>query len=204
MDLNNVKILLFDFGGVVVDIDRNQAVQRFEEIGVEQADSLLDAYKQSGIFLQLEEGTISPHDFRNALCALAGKEISSEEIDYAWMGFFTSVDQNRLDYINKLRKSYRVCLLSNTNPIVMGWARSAQFSQSGKPLDAYFDKLYLSYQMGVVKPAPAIFEQILKLENVPPNQIMFFDDGLANIKVAASLGFKTQLVNEGQDFRTLF
>ena len=204
MDLSNIKILLFDFGGVVVDIDRGKAVQRFEEIGLEQADSLLDTYKQNGIFLQLEEGILTPGEFYDALCQLAGKEIPSEQIDYAWMGFFPAVKQERLDYINNLRKNYRVCLLSNTNPIVMGWARSAQLSQAGKPLDAYFDKLYLSYQMGMVKPKPEIFEQILKSENIAPDQIMFFDDGPANIEVAASLGFKTQLVNEGQDFRDLF
>jgi putative hydrolase of the HAD superfamily len=204
VDLNNIKVLLFDFGGVVVDIDRERAVQRFEEIGVEQADSLLNSYKQNGIFLQLEEGILTPGEFYNALCELAGKDIPSERIDYAWMGFFPSVNQDRLNFINELRKKYRVCLLSNTNPIIMEWARSAQFSQEGKPLDTYFDKLYLSYQMGMVKPKHEIFEQILKSENVTPEHIMFFDDGPANIETASAMGFKTQLVEEGQDFRILF
>ncbi len=204
MDLSDIKVLLLDFGGVVVDIDRDNAVQRFEEIGLEQADSLLDSYKQNGIFLQLEEGILTPHDFYSALCQLAGKDIPSEQIDYAWMGFFPHINQKRLDFINELRKKYRVCLLSNTNPIVMSWARSPQFSQVGKSLDDYFDKIYLSYQMGMVKPKREIFEQILKSENIPASQIMFFDDGPANIEMAALLGFKTQLVNEGQDFRDYF
>lgn len=204
MDLSNIKVLLFDFGGVVVDIDRNNAVQRFEEIGLEQADSLLDSYKQSGIFLQLEEGILTPHEFYEALCDLADKHIPSEQIDYAWMGFFPHINQERLDFINELRKKYRVCLLSNTNPIIMSWARSVQFSQSGKPLDAYFDKLYLSYQMGMVKPKREIFEQILKSENIPANQVMFLDDGPANIEMASSLDFRTQLIAEQQDFRELF
>ena len=204
MDLSDIKILLLDFGGVVVDINRDEAVQRFEELGVEQADSLLDTYKQNSIFLQLEEGILSSGEFYDALCKLSDKELSAEQIDYAWMGFFSFVNQERLDFINELRKKYRVCLLSNTNPIIMGWARSPQFSQAGKPLDAYFDKLYLSYQMGMVKPKREIFEQILKSENVPPHQIMFIDDSEANIKMAASLGFKAQLANGEQDFRTLF
>lgn len=204
MNLDNIKILLFDFGGVVVDIDRDRAVKRFEEIGVEQADSLLDAYKQNGIFLQIEEGIINPLEFYDALCKLAGKNIPSDKIDYAWMGFFPSVNQERLDFINELRKEYRVCLLSNTNPIIMGWARSAKLSQKGEPLDYYFDKLYLSYQMGMVKPSKEIFEEIIKSENISPSQIMFFDDGPANIEMAESLGYKAQLVKEGQDFRELF
>lgn len=204
MDLSNIKVLLFDFGGVVVDINRDNAVQRFKKIGVEQADSILDTYKQSGIFLQLEEGILTPGEFYDALRELTGKAIPSEQIDYAWMGFFPSVNQERLDFINELRKKYRVCLLSNTNPIVMGWARSERFSQAGMPLDAYFDKLYLSYQMGMVKPKHEIFEQILKSENITPDQIMFFDDGPANVEIASSMGFGTQLVAEGQDFRSLF
>lgn len=204
MDLKNIKTIIFDFGGVVVDINRDSAVKRFKEVGVDEADSLLDTYRQEGIFLALEEGKLSRHEFYDELRKLAGKQIANERIDYAWKGFFLHVDQGRLDFLTELRKNYRVCLLSNTNPIVMAWARSSQFSPAGKPLDDYFDKLYLSYQMGVAKPHREIFEQVIQSENLAPSQMLFIDDGAANIEMATSLGFQTAMPKHGEDFRIYF
>ena len=126
--IEGIETIIFDLGGVILDIDREKAVERFKAIGLSQADDLLDSYKQQGIFLQLEEGKLSRHEYYDELRKLAGAEMSGEQIDYAWMGFFPPVIQGRLDFVNELRGEYRICLLSNTNPIAMEGALSPRFS----------------------------------------------------------------------------
>ena len=143
-----IKNIVFDFGGVIVDIDRDKAVQAFIKIGLADADTRLDKYHQTGIFQELEEGKLSADEFRRQLGDLCGRELTMEETKQAWLGFFKEVDLRKLDYILELRKSYHVYLLSNTNPFVMSWACSPEFSSRRKPLNDYCDKLYLSYQLG--------------------------------------------------------
>ncbi len=202
--MKDIKNIVFDFGGVIVDISREQAVKNFKEVGLEQADEMLGIYKQEGIFLELEEGTLSREDFYDELRKLTGKNITNEQIDYGWFGFFLPIVQGRVDFLLELRKKYNLFLLSNTNPIVMSWARSSQFSSAGKPLDDYFDKLYLSYQLGVIKPESLIFEKMIDDAKINPAETLFIDDGKSNVEVGAKFGFKTFQPKEGEDYRDFF
>lgn len=196
-----IKNIIFDFGGVIVDISRTHAVKRFESIGVANADELLDKYHQKGIFLEVEDGRIDAAEFCAKLGEMCGREISFEEAQYAWLGFMDGVPQYRLDYLLELRKKYRLYLLSNTNPFIMGWARSTGFTSAGLPLDDYLDKLYLSYQVGVVKPNREIFDFMIQDSGLIPEESVFVDDGGANIEMGASLGFRTMQPLNGEDWR---
>lgn len=196
-----IKNLIFDFGGVIVDLERNNAVKRFEELGVTNAEELLDKYHQKGIFLEVEDGRIDADGFCKKLGELVNREISFEEAQYGWLGFMAGVPLYRLEYLEELHKMYNLYLLSNTNPFIMSWARSDKFTSLGKPLDAYFDKLYLSYQIGVVKPDQGIFDYMIKDVELNPAESVFIDDGSANIEMGKKLGFKTFQPINGEDWR---
>ena len=205
MELKGIKNLVFDLGGVILTLNRDQAVRRFEQIGIENANELLDVYHQQGIFLQLENGELSQDGFYDALRKEAGKDISNEDIDWAWMGFFTECPEYKLKMLEDLReKGYNLYLLSNTNPIIMSWALSPEFSPQGKTLADYFDKLYLSYQMECVKPSPSIFEAMVADSGMIPEESLFIDDGAANVQAAQKLGFKIYQPKNGEDFRHVF
>lgn len=197
---NMIKNLVFDFGGVVVDLNWDKAVRHFAELGLPNADKVLDRYKQNGLFLELEEGKITAEEFKKGLEAMCGRELSDEELLKAWLGFLNEVSLPRLKVLEELHRKYKMYLLSNTNPYVMGWARSSAFSGDGKGLDYYFDKLYLSYQMGITKPDINIFKRMLEDGNMVPEETLFIDDGLANIEAARSLGLDTLHVIEGEDW----
>lgn len=116
-----IKNIVFDFGGVIADIDREQAVQAFIRLGVKDADRILDKYHQTGIFQELEEGTLTEEAYRNELGKLCGRTLSWEEVQQAWLGFFTGIDVRKLHYLETLRREgYKLYVLSNTNPYVMG------------------------------------------------------------------------------------
>jgi putative hydrolase of the HAD superfamily len=190
--MSEIKNVVFDFGGVIVDINRTAALNKFKETGIENIEELLDPYRQKGLFCKIEDGSMSREDFYAEICRLTGKHIDSKDIDQAWFDFIVMpVEQTRLDYILKLRTKYKVLLLSNTNDIIMSWAMSEKFSPAGKPLDYYFDELYLSYKTGYMKPDFKIFEVMTGLSGINPAETLFIDDSEANIAAGKTLGFKT-------------
>lgn len=196
-----IKNIVFDFGGVIADISREQAVQAFQDLGLKDADARLDKYHQTGIFQELEEGKLSADGFRHELGKLCGRELTPEDTRRAWLGFFTGVDSRKLEYLLELRKSYKVYILSNTNPFVMSWARSPEFSPAGKPLDDYCDKMYLSYQIGITKPAREIFDYMVKDSGMLPAETLFVDDGASNTRAAEELDFRAFQPENGSDWR---
>ncbi|MCC8199708.1 MAG: HAD family phosphatase [Tannerellaceae bacterium] len=199
--MSSIKNVVFDLGGVIITLNRDCAVKRFEEIGIKDAAELIDPYEQKGFFLEVENGRIDAEGFRRKLSEHAGTEITKEQATYGWMGFVVDVPQYKLDYILALRKNYHVYLLSNTNPIIQEWARSSAFSAAGRPIGDYFDKMYASYEIGITKPDPAIYEYMLKDSGMIPSETLFIDDGRLNIEVVRSLGIHTYQPENNEDWR---
>jgi putative hydrolase of the HAD superfamily len=205
IDLKGIRNIVFDLGGVIITLDRDEAVRRFTAAGAGNAAELLNAYHQNGIFLELESGNLSRTAFYDAFRHETGSTASDAVIDAGWLGFMKDVPVAKLRMLENLRaRGYRLYLLSNTNPVIMEWALSPAFSSEGKPLDAYFDKLYLSYQMKCVKPDAVIFHKMIDDSGLLPAETLFLDDGEANVKMGQKLGFRTYLPVNGEDFSPLF
>ena len=196
-----IKNLVFDFGGVIVDLDKDKAIRAFRNLGMENIEDYIGLYAQKGIFLEVEDGQIDDLTFCKKISEIVGRKLSYEEVKQAWLGFFAGMDEFKLDYIEKLRSKYNLYILSNTNPFVQSWAQSTDFSSKGRSLRDYFDKIYTSYEIGYIKPAPEIFEFMIKDANLNPAETLFIDDGESNIKIAEELGFKTYLAADGEDWR---
>lgn len=186
-----IKQVIFDFAGVITDLTWEGAVVSFTNAGLKNADKILDKYHQSGILQALEEGKMDTETFRKEFSMMCERELTQEEIKKAWMGYFNGLDERKLEYIENLRKEYKVYLLSNTNPYVMSWACSSEFSSKGKGLHEYFDKLYLSYEIGFTKPHEEIYKYMLKDGNMKPEESLFVDDGSSNVETAQRLGMHT-------------
>ncbi|WP_080903683.1 HAD family phosphatase [Parabacteroides sp. Marseille-P3160] len=196
-----IKNIIFDLGGVIIDLEREQSVKRFIEIGVSDAETLLDPYEQKGIFLELENGSLTFPQFCDKLRAHTGKNISEEAISHAWKGFIMDVPAYKLEYLLELRKKYKLYLLSNTNPVIMDWARTPQFTPAGRPITDYFDKIYASYEIGITKPDPAIFEYMIRDAGLDPSESLFVDDGKRNVEVGEEFGFLTYQPFNKEDWR---
>ena len=134
---------------------------------------------------------------------MCGKPLEREEVRQAWMGFVSGMDIRKLDYIAQLRqRGYRTFLLSNTNPYLMDyWARTPQFTPQGNSIDAYFDKLYLSFEMGCMKPEPEIFRQMIKDAQIRPEETLFIDDSTSNITAGKNAGLQTFQPENASDWR---
>lgn len=199
-----IKNIVFDLGGVIFKIDKHQAIRRFNEVGFSDAASYLDAFAQVGIFGDLESGKITAEQFRDKLSELAGQQLTLDDCAYGWQGYMVELPQRNLDKLIELRKrGFRLSLLSNTNPFMMQWARSSAFDGRGHGLDYYFDALYLSYEMRVMKPEKRIFEMMLAGENAVPGETVFIDDSAHNCEVAASLGIHVLQPDNGGDWHEM-
>ena len=200
---SNISTLIFDFGGVLIDLDMNQSILNFKKLGVENVENYLSNFGQSGFFMQLEKGKISAEEFRSEIRKLTTNTITDKEIDDAWNAFLVRIPSEKLDIVYQLRKKFRVIMLSNTNAIHFPYAERTFFSYKNRGIDEYFDKCYRSYDMKMAKPDAEIFEAILSQEQVAPNQCLLLDDGPKNIEQAQKLGFQTYFVDPKEDLSFL-
>ena len=199
--MGRIKTIVFDLGGVIITLDQSQAVRRFEELGLKDANERLNAYTQEGVFGELENGLITAEQFRAELSAMVGREVTMEECNYAWQGYAKDVPMRNLEAVTRLRQQgYRVLLLSNTNPCMMAWVNSDRFDGQGNPVSAYFDACYLSYEMKLMKPSEEIFRQLMMKEQIAPSEILFVDDGPRNVATASQLGMRTFCPENGADW----
>jgi len=203
-----IKNLIFDFGGVVVPLNPEEAYRRFESLGVTDARERLGKYGQTGIFLQCENGSIDAETFRLQLGKLVQElsgstetpQFSFEQCEWAWRGYVTEVRRERLQNLLKLKETYNVLLLSNTNPYMTHWADSPAFSGDGHPISYYFHRTFFSYKMKDYKPSATIFQRVLTESGCRAEETIFLDDGPANVEAANQLGIHGLLVPKNEDW----
>lgn len=195
-----IKNLLFDLGGVIMDIEKERCVAAFEELGLRDARSYFGDFSQQGPFMRLEQGSISPDEFHAALRTGLPEGVSDEAIDRAFCKFLIGIPAHRLDELRRLRRSYRVYMLSNTNPIMWKSKIRDDFGQQGLTREDYFDGIVTSFEAKALKPDRAIFDYACRKLGIRPEETLFIDDSQANLDAAAALGFRTALAAPHTEF----
>lgn len=198
--IHGIKNLLFDQGGVIVDIERDRCLDELRLLGMENPERLIGLYKQEGPFFALENGDITVNEFHDALRPLMPTGITDEQMDHAFSSFIVGIPLHRLQALRELRKRYRTYILSNTNPLMFEGVIARAFAQEGLDVNAYFDGVTVSYIARSNKPDRKIFDYAVSTMGIKPEETLFFDDGQENLDAAAKLGFKTALVEPGQEF----
>lgn len=201
-----VKNIIFDMGGVLLDIDRQRCVDAFAAIGFPQAEQLLSQFAQTGVLGELESGKIAPADFFDYIRRESGRPTPDAEIADALNSFITGLPVYKLQMLSDLCARFGIYMLSNTNAIMVPSIKAKYFTQQGGTFDDYFDpdKVFLSFEMGVMKPDEPIFRQMTARAGFVPEECLFIDDGAANVAAAARLGFHTYMPALEEDFRKIF
>lgn len=195
-----IKNLLFDLGGVIMDIRKQNCVDAFIKLGLPDANSYFGEFSQQGIFARLEEGTASVERFHQELHKVLPPEVTDRQIDEAFCKFLTGIPVHRLEELRRLRGKYGIYLLSNTNPIMWGATIADEFRKEGRQREDYFDGMVTSFNAKALKPDARIFEYAERTLGIKPEETLFIDDSQTNLDAAAKLGFKTMLVAEGEEF----
>ena len=174
--VKKISTIMLDLGGVLVDLDKERCAGRFVRLGVRNIMDYIGEYSQNGLFLELERGSVTREEFHEGVRWLCGLGVGVDEIDEAWNGFLVGIETEKRRWIERVRKRYRVIMLSNTNVIHFeDWARR-EFMKDGRCVEGYFDRCYLSYEMGCTKPGEEIFRRVIDEEGCDPGEELYVDD----------------------------
>jgi putative hydrolase of the HAD superfamily len=186
------KNIIFDLGGVLLNLDFNKSIDAFELLGVMHFENMFTQFKADELFKQLETGKVDESAFYKAIQNRTTKKITTAEIDCAWNALILDFRAESLALLEDLAARYKLFLLSNTNSIHVKHFKELFASQTGKStLDDCFTKAWYSNEIGLRKPGTEIFEFALEDAGLVAAETLFIDDTLANIETAQNLGFKT-------------
>lgn len=195
-----VRNLLFDLGGVVVDLRRSDSVEAFKALGMADPDELLGEYSQKGVFAAIENGSATPEEFFAALRPLLRPGVSDSDITEAFNRFIVGIPERRLRALRRLREHYKVYILSNTNPIMWNGILAEEFAKDGHSLGYYCDGAVTSFGEKSMKPERKIFDAVVSRFGIRPEETLFLDDSAANVEAARRLGFQAEQVLPGTEF----
>ena len=197
IEFDGIKNIIFDFGGVILDLTMQRCFDEFKKLGVERLDKMYAVVSHYDFFTQLEKGKIDSTEFYDHLRTFIPNHVSNEEIEIAWNAMLGTIPANRIQLIDKLNKGtrFRTFLLSNTNAIHYDkYVADLHRDHGFNDFSELFEKDYFSHQLGLKKPDPEIFEFILRDAELLPNETLFIDDSQVNIEGAEALGIQSFLL----------
>ncbi len=188
-----IKNLIFDLGGVIINLDTNATVKALEKLGKLTDDDSISIYSLE-FFRNYEKGLLSDEEFSKQLQKKLNN-CSTEDLITAWNSMLLDIPPARLEFLKWLRKNYRMFLLSNTNQIHIDQVNIILKDVCGaEDFSHFFDKAYYSHQLKMRKPDTEIFEHVLEENKLEAEETLFIDDSAENLKGAEQLGIKTLLV----------
>jgi len=199
LDPKNFKNLIFDFGGVIINIDPDRTVRKFQKLGPNLSSEDAMIVIKDPLFGEFEKGHIGEEDLRFRICRLLNldpKEVSNDAFDDAWNGMILDLPESRLHLLENLSKTHRIFLLSNTNSIHMRYvSKVVKRTIQKDSIDHLFEKAYYSFNMGMRKPDREIYDQVLNDNNLIASETLFLDDSPVNFSGAIEAGISTLEVN---------
>jgi putative hydrolase of the HAD superfamily len=193
---NKIKNVIFDLGGVIINIDYSLLTGAFSEIGLPGFEKHFSQLKQRDLFDLYEKGLISSQDFRDELKKHCKEGTTDAEIDSAWNAMLLDLPKERLELILNVKKEYRTFLLSNTNEIHMLFIYDYLKKKFQIPdFNGHFEKVYLSYELHMRKPDAEIFDLVIGQNGLLKEETLFIDDSVQHIESAKIVGIQTYLLD---------
>ena len=197
--MTGIKNIIFDLGGVILNIDNKLTEDAFVKLGVKNFHEIFGHGHAASFVLEYEIGKITDEQFISELKKLVGSSVSDEEILDAWNVILLDFPPKRIQLLNDLKKHYRLFLFSNTNALhVVELKRRYRDAFNNNELDDLFEKAYYSQILGMRKPDVESFLYIIKENNLQPEETLFVDDALINIEGANKTGLIGYFLEPGK------
>ena len=206
---SSIRNIIFDFGGVICDLDIGRTVEKFKAFGPPKPEFTDNKEEQDRHFERLveqfETDQVTPQQFREAIRNHYISEPSDEAIDETWNAMLTGIPAERVKLLESLRNDYRIFLLSNSNRIhYQKYTSDFHEQYVYTDIDALFEKAYFSFRIKMIKPAKEVFEFVLADSKLHPGETLFIDDTLKHVKAAEQLGINGYHLMDGEDITDLF
>jgi len=189
MNLEKIEAVIFDLGGVLINLDYQLTSDAFKQLGMTHFDETYSQLKQTDLFDRFEIGEISSFHFINRILDKLPAGISGNKVVHAWNAMILDFPIERLEWLLELKQQKRIFLLSNTNTLHMEKVRrSLEVTVGHQRLEDFFENVYLSCEMGMRKPTPEIFQHVCRVEGLIPSTTLFIDDTLQHVEGARLAG----------------
>ena len=200
-----IKNIIFDLGGVILDIDENIVYKELEKLGISVSE-LSHSKEFMELLSKFDTGIYTAPTFRKRMKTLLHQEkMTDQKFDAIWSAMLLDIPRERIEAIEKVKKHYKIFLMSNSNVIHYDlYVRDLQLRFGYNEFDELFNKSYFSFAEHLEKPDPRFFELILDHEGLLPEETLFIDDTAENIKAAKSLGINTYHIRRDELVRNLF
>jgi glucose-1-phosphatase len=196
--ITGIKHIIFDLGGVLINLDYSLTEQAFIDAGIENFPVLYSQLQQTPLFDNWEMGLIDRQEFITSMQKASAISITDAQITTAWNAMLLDFPVRRLQILQQLALYYDLFLLSNTNEIHEEAFNKILMDAHGIPnIGVFFDKVYLSHRLGLRKPMKEIFERVLTENGLKPAETLFIDDSPQHIAAAKELGIQTIYLEKG-------
>lgn len=196
--MQGVKNIIFDLGGVILNLDNRRTEDAFTALGVKNFREYFGHGFAASFFREYEVGRISDRAFLDSVRQLTGLNVPDQAIIESWNALLLDFPPERIRLLKELRKTYRIFLFSNTNAIHLAALRQIWTASFGSgSLEDYFEKTYYSHLLGMRKPDRESFEFILKENGLKGGETLFVDDAIVNVEGAEQAGLKGLFLRPG-------
>ncbi len=203
--MKNIRNIIFDFGGVILDIDPVQTLNQLKSLGVKDLDIFQSPEFQHEVMGKFERGVLTPEVFRDKVRSFIGNSLCDQDIDDAWNALLLDIPKERIAVLEEVKKHYPIFLLSNSNEIHYDmYLRDLQLRFGYREFDQLFTKAYFSFDLHLSKPDPEIFEFVMYQHKLDPEETLFIDDTAEHIESAKKLGIRTYHLQQPVRVRDLF
>ena len=203
---SNIKNILFDLGGVILDINVQATLKQFYDLGFPAELMQYPHSMTTDLFFKYETGKLDTDQFRDEIRLRTGVEMSDQAFDEAWNAMLVRIPEERTALLKVLSTRYNLYMLSNTSSLHVKVFEKMYLDAAGESMHKIFKKIYYSHEIGCHKPDREAWEYVIRDATIKPEETLFLDDNIHNIKAAQELGFqaihiheRTQLMNLGFD-----
>jgi glucose-1-phosphatase len=185
-----IKNIIFDLGGVIMNIDFKQTENAFDKLGFSNFSQYINQFHITPLFEEYETGKIDDAAFIKGIQEIAGKPITADEIVHAWNALLLDFPPERIELLKKIKSQYRIFLLSNTNALHHAAFQKRFFTLTGGYLEDIFHKTYYSQTTGMRKPNAEIYQLVTDENKLDPSATLFIDDTASNFSGAKEVGLQ--------------
>lgn len=199
--LSDYDTIIFDFGGVILDINPDLSRHKFAVmLGVENARRL----EEEQVPQLYESGRMTRGEFIAKINQIGGTNYSEEEILNAWNAMLLAYQKPRIEWIKRLRNTHKLLMLSNTNESHFEYFHNKLIAEYGVTFYQLFDHVYLSHEIGLLKPSLEIFQKVIDEQQLNPQRTLFIEDTQRNADAARQVGLQTLLIPRNGNFYEFF
>jgi FMN phosphatase YigB (HAD superfamily) len=190
---DTISGVLFDVGGVLFALDGMPSLAAL--LGIEaQHDALHALWMASPSVVAHETGRIGVAEFAAGVVADLGLTVTADVFLQDFCSWPKGLLPGVLELLDEIPPTYHVAALSNLSAVHWG-------SVVATGLARRFEQMYLSHQIGHVKPAPEAFLAALNGMGLSPSEVLFLDDGPGNVDAANTLGMEAHVVRSPGEAR---